>query len=187
MRLFLAVRFPEDLAARASAVLPESKILRRVAPELMHVTLAFVGRVEEGALDEVIAAAADTARGTAAFTLELSAIGQFPERGRPHVVWLGFRDPARLVELAERARAGLRAHGITFDEKPFRPHLTLARVREDADRLAERDLTIALRAVTPPSGSFAVHALQVIESVLSPKGPRYTDRATQRFEVGRAR
>lgn len=181
------MRFPSDLAAQASAALPDMKILRRVAPELMHVTLAFVGRVPDSSLDDVVAAAGEAVAGAPAFTLELGALGQFPERGRPHVVWLGFADSAPLVDLAERARRTLETHAVAFDDKPFRPHLTLARVRDDADRVAERDLSIALRAAVPPRGSFVVDAIRVVESVLSPKGPRYTDRATLSLEVGRTR
>ena len=178
MRLFLAVRFPSDLAARASAALPDLKVLRRVAPDLMHVTLAFVGSVEAPILVDAAAAAHEAASATRAFELGLGTLGQFPERGRAHVVWLGFADPGPLVDLAERARRSLTAHGVSFDEKPFRPHLTLARVREDADRVELRDLTIALRGAKAPSGTFAVDTVHVIESTLSPKGPRYTARAT---------
>jgi RNA 2',3'-cyclic 3'-phosphodiesterase len=178
VRLFLAVRFPPDLAAEASAALPDLRLLRRVAPELMHVTLAFVGNVPESTLADATAAANEAADATPSFTLRIGALGQFPERGRPHVVWLGFTEPAPLTDLAARTRGALTAHGVSFDDKPFRPHLTLARVREEADRVEVRDLAIALRSAKPPLGTFTVDALHVIESTLSPKGPRYTARAT---------
>ena len=174
----MAVRFPSDLAAQASASLPDLKVLRRVAPELMHVTLAFIGSGPEATLTDATAAATEAARATRAFELRLGTLGQFPERGRAHVVWLGFSEPAPLVDLADRVRRSLSAHGVAFDDKPFRPHLTLARVREDADGVEQRDLAVALRGATPPSGTFAVDAVHVIESTLSPKGPRYTARAT---------
>lgn len=172
------MRFPSDFAAQASAALPDLPLLRRVAPELMHVTLAFIGNVPEAALADATAAANEAARATRAFELRLGALGQFPERGRAHVVWLGFTDPAPLVELAGHVRRSLTAHGVSFDDKPFRPHLTLARVREEADRVELRDLAVALRAAAAPSGTFTVDAVHVIESTLSPKGPRYTARAT---------
>ena len=178
MRLFLAVRFPPDLAARASAALPDLKVLRRVAPELMHVTLAFIGSVPDATLADAASAAGEAAAASRAFELRLGTLGQFPERGSPHVVWLGFTDPAPLVDLADRARRSLTAHGVAFDDKPFRPHLTLARVREEADRVELRDLAVALRGATAPAGTFVVDAVHVIESTLSPKGPRYTARAT---------
>jgi len=174
VRLFVAVRFPPDLAAQASAALPDLKLLRRVAPELMHVTLAFIGNVPEETLADATAAATEAAEATRVFQLRVAGLGQFPERGRPHVMWLGFTDPAPLIDLAERARRSLTARGVPFDAKPFRPHLTLARVREEADRVEVRDLAIALRSTKAPGATFAVDALQVIESTLSPKGPRYT-------------
>ena len=178
MRLFLAVRFPPDLAARASAALPDLKLLRRVEPDLMHVTLAFVGNVPETTLGDAAAAAKEAADATRAFELRVAGLGQFPERGRPHVVWLGFTEPGPLVDLAERTRRALAARGVPFDDKPFRPHLTLARVRDEADRVEVRDLAVALRRTKAPTGTFAVDAVHVIESTLSPKGPRYTGRAT---------
>ena len=144
----------------------------------MHVTLAFIGNVPEATLADATAAATEAAETTPAFQLRVAGLGQFPERGRPHVVWLGFTDPAPLIDLAERARRSLTARDVPFDAKPFRPHLTLARVREESDRIEVRDLTIALRSAKAPEAAFAVDALQVIESTLSPKGPRYTARST---------
>jgi len=144
----------------------------------MHVTLAFIGNVADDRLADVVAAANDAAEGTPSFDLRLAGLGTFPERGAAHVVWLGFADAAPLIRLADRARAALATHSVEFDAKPFRPHLTLARVRDDADRVEQRDIAQAIRDATPPAGSFRVDALDVIQSVLSPKGPRYTSRAT---------
>src|SRR5690242_56095 len=101
----------------------------------MHVTLAFIGNVPEPTLGDATDAAREAADATRAFELRVAGLGQFPERGRPHVVWLHFADPAPLTDLAERVRRSLTARGVSFDEKPFRPHLTLARVREEADRV----------------------------------------------------
>jgi RNA 2',3'-cyclic 3'-phosphodiesterase len=153
----------------------------------MHVTLAFIGNVPDDRLADVVAAAHDAAASRTPFELRLAGLGTFPERGAAHVVWLGFADAAPLIDLADRARAALTTHSVDFDGKPFRPHLTLARVRDDADRVEQRDIAQAIRGATPPAGSFRVDALDVIQSVLSPKGPRYTSRATVSFGVGGTR
>ena len=153
----------------------------------MHITLAFIGNVADDRLADIVAAANDAAAGTASFELRLAGLGTFPERGAAHVVWLGFADAAPLIALADRARAALATHSVDFDGKPFRPHLTLARVRDDADRVEQRDIAQAIRGATPPAGSFRVDALDVIQSVLSPKGPRYTSRATVSLEAGGTR
>jgi len=90
VRLFIAIALPADLAARAAALLPDALPgLRRVKPENLHVTLAFLGWTPDEKLGDVVAAANEAARGQAPFTLVFDRAGRFPERGRPRVVWLG--------------------------------------------------------------------------------------------------
>jgi 2'-5' RNA ligase len=185
VRLFVAVRLPPDVAARASAVLPPMRALRPVLPELMHVTLAFLGAIDDARLDDVIAAAREAAAASHAFRLSLETVGRFPERGSPHVAWLGVGEgSAEISALAADVRTALGSRGIPFDDKPFRAHVALARVRERADREDARVVSQAIRAATPPAVAFTADALSVVESKLSPKGPVYTDRATVPLAVG---
>jgi 2'-5' RNA ligase len=188
VRRFVAVRLPSDVAAKASAVLPRMRALRPVQPELMHVTLAFLGAVDDARLDDVIAAAREAAVASRPFRLSLDTAGRFPERGSPHVVWLGIGEgSADIGALAAAVRAGLASRGISFDDKPFRAHVALARVRERADREEARQVSQALRSVAPPAMGFTAGAVSVVESKLSPKGPLYTDRATLRLGTGTER
>jgi 2'-5' RNA ligase len=185
VRLFLAVRLPPDVAAKASAVLPQMRSLRPVLPELMHVTLAFLGAVDDARLDDVIAAAREAAATTKAFRISLDTVGRFPERGSPHVAWLGIGEgSAEIGALAAAVRAAFGSRAIPFDDKPFRAHVALARVRERADREEARVVSQAIRAATPPAIAFIADAVSVVESRLSPKGPLYTDRATVPLAVG---
>ncbi len=115
------------------------------------------------------------AAGTAPFDVALDGIGRFPERGQPNVVWLRAGEGAgELTRLGERVRDALRTRGVPFDDKPFRPHLTLARVKRDIAPAAVTTLVAALAAQVPPSLRFQADALHVVESILSPKGPRYS-------------
>ena len=142
-------------------------------------TLAFLGATDAGRLDEVAAAARESARDVGRFTATLDRIGRFPERGDPRVVWLGIgTGAAELAALAGAVRRALIAHEIAFDDKPFRAHITLARVRDGLERDERRAISQAVDAVTPPRGTFAVDALVLFESVVSSKGPRYTARVT---------
>ena len=70
------------------------------------------------------------------------------------------------------------ARALPFDDRPLSPHLTLARVRDDASLPEARTVAAAVEALRPAPVTFAVDAITVFESVLSPKGPRYTPRAT---------
>jgi 2'-5' RNA ligase len=180
VRLFLAIPLPPDLAARAYQVLPTSlPALRRVKAENLHVTLAFLGQTPDERLDDVAGAAGDAAALVSPFTLSFDRAGKFPERGRPRVVWLGISDgEASVVELGRGVYAGLRRRSLAFDDRPFAPHLTLARVVEDASAAEAKTVGAALEGLATPVLRFEVNEVAVVQSVLSPKGPRYTARAT---------
>jgi RNA 2',3'-cyclic 3'-phosphodiesterase len=176
VRLFLAIPLPPDLCARAFAILPTSlPALRRVKAENLHITLAFLGQTPDERLDDVAAAAKDAAALVSPFRLSFDRAGRFPERGRPRVVWLGIADgEAKVVELGAGVYEGLRSRGLRFDDRPPAPHLTLARVAEDASVAEAKTVGAALEDLAIPNLRFDVGGIAVVQSVLSPKGPRYT-------------
>jgi 2'-5' RNA ligase len=180
VRLFLAIPLPPDLATRAFEILPTSlPALRRVKVENLHLTLAFLGHTPDERLDEVVAAANEAAALVSPFTLSFDRAGRFPERGRPRVVWLGIAEgEAGVLELGAGVYAGLRSRGLRFDDRPLAPHLTLARVVEDASAAEAKTVGAALEELAIESLRFEVGAIAVVQSVLSPKGPRYAALAT---------
>ena len=179
MRLFIAVPLPADLRERAAALLsPALPALKRVTPERMHVTLAFLGWTPDDRLPEVVAAAESAARGREPFRLTFDHAGRFPPTGRPRVAWLGVGDGAEpLAALAAAVGEELRDRQLRFDDRAFAPHLTLARVREEASLAEARTLGAAVEALAVPALESQVDRIAVIRSDLSPKGPRYTDLA----------
>jgi 2'-5' RNA ligase len=179
VRLFIAVPLPPELADRAAALLPAAlPALKRVRPELMHLTLAFLGWTRDDRLDDVIEAARAGVAGHSSFDLAFAGAGHFPATGRPRVVWLGIGEGKEPLDgLAESVGAELRRRGLAFDDRPFAPHLTLARVRDDATGPEARTVAAAVGSVTLPDLRTHVDRIAVVESVLSPKGPRYTARA----------
>jgi 2'-5' RNA ligase len=180
VRLFIAMPLPPDLAARASEILPIAlPALRRVKAENLHITLAFLGETPDERLDDVTSAAREAAAPVAPFTLVFDRAGRFPERGRPRVAWLGIADGASSVlRLGEGVYAALRRRGLHFDDRPLAPHLTLARVAEDASAAEAKTVGAALEGLAIPTLRFDVLDIAVVQSVLSPKGPRYTALAT---------
>ncbi len=186
MRLFIAIPLPPDLAARASEILPTSlPALRRVKAENLHLTLAFLGQTPDERLDDVAAAAKEAAAPVSRFRLSFDRAGRFPERGRPRVVWLGIAEGAPgVLELGVGVYAGLRARGLRFDDRPLAPHLTLARVAEDASAPETKTVGAALENLDLGRLAFEVSELAVVQSVLSPKGPRYTAVATAPLSSG---
>ncbi len=179
MRLFVAVPLPSELTDRAAALLPAAlPAIKPVRAELMHLTLAFLGWTPDEQLDDVVAAARGAASGQPAFDLSFAGAGRFPATGRPRVVWLGIgQGQEPLAALAGRVVAELRARDLKSDDRPFAPHLTLARVRDEVTAPESRTIAAAVEAVAVPELRTRVERIAVVESVLSPKGPRYTARA----------
>ena len=180
MRLFLAIPLPLDLAARAFEILPITlPALRRVKAENLHITLAFLGHTPDENLDDVTDAAREAAASVSPFQLSFDHAGRFPERGRPRVVWLGISEgEPSVVKLGEGVYAGLRSRGLRFDDRPLAPHLTLARVADDASAAEAKTVGAAIDTMPVPSLHFDVTEIAVVQSLLSPKGPRYTALAT---------
>jgi 2'-5' RNA ligase len=151
----------------------------------MHVTLAFLGQIPEERLADVTGAVETAARDVKAFDIELDQAGRFPPSGKPRVVWLGIGAGAPAVlALGERTRFELARREVTFDKKPLRAHVTFGRVREDVSLVDARSIAAAVEAMRIPHLRFRADAAVVFESVVSPRGPRYTPRSSAPLRVG---
>lgn len=151
----------------------------------MHVTLAFLGQTSDERLGDVTAAVEAAASNVTAFDIEIDHPGRFPPTGKPRVVWLGIGAGAPAVlALGERVRAELARRDITFDRKPLRAHVTLARAREDVTLVDARAIAAAVEAMRIPHLRFRADSAVLFESVLSPRGPRYTPRSSASLRVG---
>ncbi len=129
MRLFVAVELPQamrEALAETSALLRASVRGRYVAPDSFHVTLAFLGEVSATRIDAAVAALEAGCRGFTCFKVSFGALGSFGKRTSA-TLWQGFEDAGDLPELATRVREELRGEGFDFDEKSFKPHVTLMR------------------------------------------------------------
>lgn len=176
MRLFVAIPLPPDVAEDVFRILPEGpRALRRVRPELLHLTLAFLGDTPEGRVPAVVAAAGEAAGSARPFEVELARLGRFPEQGTPTTIWIAVgAGAAEVSRLGDRVRAALRRSRLEFDDKPFRPHVTLARVRDGAPLDEARAIAAAVAGAPAAGLRFDVDAVEVVRSVLSPRGPRYS-------------
>lgn len=106
--------------------------VKPVEPANLHFTLSFLGQVEDGMRPALEGALAEAAHGMQPFDVELHGVGAFPSARRPRVVWAGVVDPRPIVALALRVREELAKVGAPADDKDFRAHLTLARVKSEA-------------------------------------------------------
>lgn len=179
LRLFVAILVPPEVSAALARSLPgDVPALRRVAPELMHVTLAFIGWIGEERLDAVTSAVEAGVAGASTFDVTFTGVGRFPDRGAPRVVWAGTSETREIEALGATVREALTRRGIPFDPKPLRAHVTLARVLDGASAPDRRAVERAAATARVPDGSaFTADAVHVVQSVLSRSGPRYASRA----------
>lgn len=136
---------------------------RLVPPENWHVTVRFMAGVDEVAYDRFLAGLADV-EGHDAFRISLDRFGAFPRAKRATVVWAGLGDGmAELSRLNEVAEETAVAAGVSPEERPYAPHLTLSRVRpprdvrwledEDLDLGWKCDSLVVYRSRTGPGGA----------------------------------
>ncbi len=179
IRAFIAVDLPptvkaalSDVAATLGGRVPRGAV-RWVRPEQMHLTLRFLGDTPADRLPALAAALDTLAAGHAPFALHLTGVGCFPNARRPRVVWVGLGgEEAKLLALVTALEAALRPLGWPPEDKPFRAHLTLGRVKDE--RAAQGiDWSADVPALTVP-----VAAMHLIESQLRPEGSVYTVRHT---------
>lgn len=129
MRAFIALDIPpilrEDVAALARQL--KTSVKGRFVPRKnYHVTIAFLGNVTERELAGAMLALDEAASRFAPVELAPDGLGKFG-RANDATLWLGFTQDPALMELAAFVRAGLDDAGVSFDAKPFLPHLTIAR------------------------------------------------------------
>jgi 2'-5' RNA ligase len=127
MRLFIAIEIPDDLKTKIGRLRLDIPGARWVPAEQIHLTLAFLGEVEEAAVEPLITELARIH--LPEFTLNFSGAGCFPDRRRPRVLWVGVEPHSQLVGLAAGVHDAVLACGIPQEERPFSPHITLARFR----------------------------------------------------------
>jgi 2'-5' RNA ligase len=158
-----------DLRLRASSLAPRARITW-VPAERMHVTIRFIGQVDDPGVERVTAALAPAVP-QSPFEITLGGTGVFPDRGAPRVLWVGVRAGVEELRRVERTvNERLADLGIRPEDEGFSPHLTLARVR-DAAGLRARTWLSSLESA--PVGTTRVDAITLYESRLSPKGPTY--------------
>jgi len=173
-RLFVSLELPRTVAARFVRLNPRIPGVRWLAAEQIHLTLAFLGEVEAAA-EEKLRTRLDQIHFTA-FFLPLSAIGTFPARGRPNVIWLGVgRGHPHLFQLHKRVNEAALAAGLAPGLRPWHPHITLARCQN----VSAQALHPFLRAHADFDGDLVrIDSFQLKSSRLSATGSEYTTELT---------
>lgn len=145
--------------------------LKLVEPEIMHLTLRFLGEIPESTVQKV-KEILDGVR-FQPFDANFSGLGAFPNLNRINVVWVGIvHGHEELRGIFEQVEPKLRQIGMSPDNKGFSPHLTIARVRSGRNKTALADTVSKMKDLA--FGNMPVTCVRLKKSTLTPKGPIYT-------------
>ena len=178
MRMFIAIDLDPEIKTSLSDLL---RRLRRLAPKNiswirepgMHLTLKFLGEVEEARIPSIQVHMNEAAAASPAFSLKFRGTGAFPPQAKtPRVLWIGTEEQPAIMSLAERLAAVMEESGFEREDRPFRPHLTLGRVRHGQgihDAVAELE-----KHRETVFGEMTVRRITLFRSVLKPTGAEYS-------------
>lgn len=177
MRSFIAVEISQQIKEALERVLQEFKRVqcdvKWVQPESIHLTLKFLGEIDPNMVPEIKEALEKTLSYHGPFSLSAEGIGAFPKLDNPRVVWVGLGGELdKLAALQKDVEAVLNALGFPKEDRPFKPHLTLGRVRSPKGKEA---LVKKLREMSSKTlGIFPVDCVAQYRSELLPTGAKYT-------------
>lgn len=152
--------------------------VRWLDPAGIHLTLAFLGELNDEQLGEAMNAAATAARQVKAFSYRLLRLGIFGPPRQPRIIWMGIEEPSgSLVRLHRILNQELEQCGFEVDKRPFSPHLTLARVKSPLTPGEQQELQRLLTGdqygIASPT-NFPASLIHVMKSELSRSGAHYT-------------
>jgi 2'-5' RNA ligase len=177
VRTFVAVDIKDDvrrrLVAGCQGIRRHPGAINWVQPEIMHVTLNFLDRIEESRMNDVRAIVSEVAGQAKCFDFQVRGLTVAPPKGRARTVWAEVVEPSgELARLQERLAAAFGRIGVPREHREYRPHVTLARVkftpatkglRADAEAMAQEDF-----------GTVHVSEVILFTSDLRPEGPSHT-------------
>jgi 2'-5' RNA ligase len=177
IRSFIAIDFPEETRSALEDVQERLKQsgagVRWVKPGSIHLTLKFLGNIQVAQVEDIARAVAREIQDQPPITLRPAGLGAFPSRRKPRVIWIGMEgEVQRLNGIQARLENALEPLGFDREKRPFRPHLTIGRVK---DRRRLQSLIDAMAELKIPEfDSFDVTEIILYKSDLRPTGAIYT-------------
>ncbi len=175
MRAFVAIHLEHSILLSISGFIKELsskyRSVRWTRPENLHLTLKFLGEVQDSKAYELADKLREALPRHEVFTLSLKGTGGFPGLDKPRVLWIGIEPSEALQRLYTTVQGVCSAKGFMADDKDFRAHLTIGRVKSTP----EADLISTLiKYKNHPWGKGTVNAVALMKSTLRPEGPIYS-------------
>jgi 2'-5' RNA ligase len=184
LRLFVACEVPDDVKEALGETITSLRkksgpAVRWIKPEGIHVTLKFLGEVPVKKLPAVKLAIQEAVVGHSPFELEFSNIGTFGGREGLRIMWVGIAgDVLRLEALVRAVNAALAVVGFEPERRPYRPHLTLGRVRDEIGTRQRAEIEVAVGKTDVPGVNWRTSQVSLMRSRLGPGGASYEVLAT---------
>ncbi len=177
IRSFLAIDPPQEIYNEIVKIQERLRKtfqgdIRWVRPEGIHLTLKFFGYIYDSDVANISNVVKDNVMDMKALFLNVSGLGAFPSVNRPRVLWLGIDgDTEAVIRLQTKIDTALEGYGFKKEDRPFKPHLTLARIKEPKGLIG---LAEAVTKNGYAAGGFSVRGLTLFKSDLRPTGAVYT-------------
>jgi 2'-5' RNA ligase len=177
IRSFVAIELTQETREKLVIIQEQLKQsqakVRWVNPNGIHLTLKFLGNIHPAQVDEIAETAAREVENEPPLTLRPSGLGAFPSLSNPRVLWVGIQgEVERLRNIQTCLENTLERLGFGREQRPFRPHLTLGRLK---DRRSKQRLVHAIDTLQLPEfDSFDVTEIILYKSDLRPTGAIYT-------------
>lgn len=169
MRLFVAALLPEDIRIQLSRFIqslePNFEGVRWEKPEKLHVTLKFLGDVDDGRVMDISSMIEKLVQDYSPFKMHLDDFGGFPRLKNPRVLYVGLSQNKELSQFQKELDLSLCDFGFEKEARKFMPHVTIGRVKKKINVQKAPDLV---------KTSFEINQVGIIKSELRPKGSVYT-------------
>lgn len=172
IRLFVALTLPESLRMRLASLGGGVPGARWVKPENLHLTLRFIGEVDEGMAEDIDAALADVS--ASSFDLRLAGVGHFGKPEAARILWAGIETNDAVDRLRASIESALVRAGLPAEKRRFSPHVTLARLRGAPGNRVEQFVAENAGFRADP---VAIDHFTLYSSFLSSSGAIYTPEA----------
>jgi RNA 2',3'-cyclic 3'-phosphodiesterase len=175
MRTFIAIELPQEIKDTLGRLQQKLKAagadVKWVEPANIHLTLKFLGEIDEPAKERISVSLEKICRSRPTFNISLSSCGAFPSIDSPRVIWAGIKEgDSQIKQIALDIEDALAQIGLPKEDRDFSSHITLGRTRSSKNR---RQLSELLSSLKPLEGSFPAAKITLYKSSLTPRGPVY--------------
>jgi 2'-5' RNA ligase len=184
MRTFIAIEIPPEVKSALAAM--QNDLHQAGADvawtnfENVHLTLKFLGEIDKQVFSKIEKVSAEVAASFSPFEMSISETGVFPNVRHPRVLWVGLDGETGVLDrLQEELDERLVSIGFEPEEKDFRPHLTLGRIRSNKN---VQDLLAQAHQYSLPTLSFVVREIALMKSDLLPTGAQYSELAKAKLK-----